>query len=117
MPLALVTGGTRSGKSEVAERLVAEAGLPVLYAATGAPNDAEMAERIDLHRARRPADWETMETTDPSAALERAAGRALLLDSLGGWIAAAIEDREMVPAGRVAALGEPGRRDHQAVLD
>jgi adenosylcobinamide kinase/adenosylcobinamide-phosphate guanylyltransferase len=33
----------------------------VLYVATATPVDAEMAERIRRHRARRPAGWRTVE--------------------------------------------------------
>ncbi len=117
MSLTLVTGGTRSGKSEIAERLVADADLPVTYVATGATGDAEMAERIDGHRARRPADWQTVETRDPAAALEQAAGRALVLDSLGGWVATLIDEHRLAPTEPVAPLGEEGRRGRAALLE
>jgi adenosylcobinamide kinase/adenosylcobinamide-phosphate guanylyltransferase len=38
-----------------------ECGEPVVYVATAAAVDAEMAERIAHHRARRPATWRTLE--------------------------------------------------------
>jgi histidinol-phosphate/aromatic aminotransferase/cobyric acid decarboxylase-like protein/adenosyl cobinamide kinase/adenosyl cobinamide phosphate guanylyltransferase len=116
MPLALVTGGTRSGKSELAERLAAEAELPVRYVATGSPGDTEMEERVALHRARRPAGWETVETGDPLAALAGAAGRTLLLDSLGGWVAALMDEHGLMTAEEVAPLGEEGGRACAALL-
>lgn len=95
MPLTLVIGGTRSGKSEHAERAVAESGLPVTYVATGTASDEEMAARITCHRERRPDSWRTVETTDPLGALADAQGQAVLVDSLGGWIAAGLDrDRE-----------------------
>ncbi len=56
-----VLGGARSGKSTFAERVAAELGGPVLYVATGIAGDAEMAERIRLHREQRPAGWRTVE--------------------------------------------------------
>jgi adenosylcobinamide kinase/adenosylcobinamide-phosphate guanylyltransferase len=57
----LVLGGARSGKSSFAERLAAECGEPVLYVATATAGDDEMAERIAMHRAQRPATWRTLE--------------------------------------------------------
>jgi adenosylcobinamide kinase / adenosylcobinamide-phosphate guanylyltransferase len=38
-----------------------QCGEPVVYVATAAAVDAEMAERIAHHRARRPATWRTLE--------------------------------------------------------
>ena len=60
--LTLITGGARSGKSDFAMRLVQEQeGRRVLFVATAEPLDADMAERIAVHRAERPRAWRTME--------------------------------------------------------
>ena len=59
--LSLVLGGVRSGKSAFAENLAAGQGGPVLYVATGRPEDSEMRQRIRRHRQSRPAHWTTLE--------------------------------------------------------
>ncbi len=86
--ITLVIGGTRSGKSEVAERLAARAGKSVTYIAPGSASDAQMSERIAEHRRRRPMTWATVECgAELVPALEQSSG-VVLIDSLGSWIAA-----------------------------
>lgn len=58
--IILVTGGARSGKSALAEKLAAK-GQKVAYIATAQIFDDEMAFRVKLHRKRRPANWQTFE--------------------------------------------------------
>ena len=84
--LVLVTGGSRSGKSRFAEQLAAEPGGPVLYVATASRTDEEAARRIDAHRARRPADWETLEVGERvGIAIGQHGGRfhSILLEDVG----------------------------------
>lgn len=116
MPLVLVIGGTRSGKSELAERLAADAGERVTYVATGGAGDPEMAERIAAHRARRPPGWRTLETADPLNALADADGDPVVVDSLGGWLTALMGRFGLLTDEPVVALGEQGRRAQAAVL-
>ena len=89
----LVLGGARSGKSEQAELRLA--GEPdVTYVATGPGSEAgdpEWAARVAAHRARRPAWWRTAETTDLAGVLAGASG-ALLIDGIGTWLAAAMDE-------------------------
>ena len=89
----LVLGGARSGKSEQAELRLA--GEPdVTYVATGPEGEAgdpEWAARVAAHRARRPAWWRTAETTDLAGMLAGASG-ALLIDGIGTWLAAAMDE-------------------------
>lgn len=60
--IILLTGGARSGKSEMAERLAMERNRQgVLYVATAAVCDDEMADRVRKHRERRPEEWRTLE--------------------------------------------------------
>ncbi len=89
----LVLGGARSGKSERAElRLAAEP--DVTYVATGATgvDDPDWAARVAAHRARRPAWWRTAETTDLAGLLAAARGGALLIDGIGSWLTAVLDD-------------------------
>lgn len=93
---AFVTGGARSGKSALAERLARDlGGESVLYVATAeAPeDDPEMRRRVEEHRSRRPAGWSTFEISysAPGASLFEAAravceAEAVLLDSLTLWV-------------------------------
>lgn len=88
-PVTLVLGGARSGKSRHAEALVESQPGPCLYIATAEALDAEMAERIRRHRARRGGRWQTFEEPlELAAALERLAGpgRAVLVDCLTLWL-------------------------------
>lgn len=88
MSLALVIGGTRSGKSVHAERLAAATGLPVRYVATADASDPAMADRIGAHAVRRPASWTTVEATDALGdAANGEEGTCVLVDGLGTWIA------------------------------
>ncbi len=61
--LTLITGGAKSGKSEVAEDMYADE-HGVCYIATSVirtNQDSEMKLKIKKHRQRRPADWTTEE--------------------------------------------------------
>ena len=85
--ITLVLGGTRSGKSRIAEELAAKAS-PVTYLATAAISDDDFIARVAAHQSRRPSDWKTVEAgRDLVAALEHANG-TVLVDSLGTWVAA-----------------------------
>lgn len=61
--VTLITGGARSGKSQLAESLALEAGLPVVYVATmqEVASDGESVTRIAQHKRRRPKEWKTLE--------------------------------------------------------
>jgi adenosyl cobinamide kinase/adenosyl cobinamide phosphate guanylyltransferase len=88
--IVLVIGGTRSGKSRLAERYAARlADAVTVIIPRDAPDatDAGFVARVEAHRARRPTSWTTVECgSDLPAALTRATGVALV-DSLGTWLA------------------------------
>jgi adenosylcobinamide kinase/adenosylcobinamide-phosphate guanylyltransferase len=93
-PVSLVLGGARSGKSTHAENLVSGIAFgapprPAVYIATAEPGDVEMATRIMAHRARRGANWTTMEEPLKLAeTLEKANenGHPILVDCLTLWL-------------------------------
>jgi adenosylcobinamide kinase/adenosylcobinamide-phosphate guanylyltransferase len=87
VPLTLVLGGARSGKSRHAEALLAGHPSPV-YIATAEALDDEMRERIAAHRAARDgAGWRTVEAPIELAdALDAAAGSPVLVDCLTLWL-------------------------------
>lgn len=83
--MILVTGGTRSGKSSLAERLAADFGDRVLYVATAEPGDDEMRLRIERHQAARPPEWGTLNAPrDAIGALRKVEGEwdTILFDCL-----------------------------------
>jgi histidinol-phosphate/aromatic aminotransferase/cobyric acid decarboxylase-like protein/adenosyl cobinamide kinase/adenosyl cobinamide phosphate guanylyltransferase len=103
----LVLGGIKSGKSRFAEAVAAASGLPVRYLATADPKEPGMAARIAAHRARRPAEWETVEVPLTVApALAGAADRCVLLDGFGLLLARALEAGEEAARRWVAEAAE-----------
>lgn len=60
--IVLVLGGSRSGKSEFAEKLMYRSrGKRKGYIATSQVLDEEMKYRVILHQRRRPEEWQTFE--------------------------------------------------------
>lgn len=103
--VALVLGGARSGKSTWAEAQFA--GLPdVEYVATSElrDGDAEWADRVALHRERRPESWRTTETLDLVSVLDADDEAPVLIDCVAVWF-----DRILMSAG--AWDDAPGWRD------
>ncbi|AZF48919.1 bifunctional adenosylcobinamide kinase/adenosylcobinamide-phosphate guanylyltransferase [Pseudomonas sp. R2-7-07] len=101
----LILGGARSGKSRLAEKLAGGSGLPVMYIATSQPLDAEMNQRVALHRARRPDHWGLIEEPIELARVLRdnaAAERCLLVDCLTLWLTnlLMLEDPERLASER-----------------
>lgn len=90
--ITLVLGGARSGKSAVAERIVAGLVPPVTYVATlEVGDDTDLAARVERHRARRPAQWRTVALAPGEGGLPELLAEttgSVLVDSLGPWVAA-----------------------------
>lgn len=87
--IELILGGARSGKSALAEQRAEASQFAVTYLATGEAKDAEMAERIAHHQARRPSGWTLIEEPLYLADMLRkhaAPGHCLLVDCLTLWL-------------------------------
>lgn len=106
--ITLVLGGARSGKSDLAERLVARSDLPVTYVATGEATDDDMSARIAIHRLRRPAHWRTVESGADLAGVVADISGSVLVDSLGTWLARLDGFRADVDALAAVLVKRPG---------
>jgi adenosylcobinamide kinase/adenosylcobinamide-phosphate guanylyltransferase len=114
--LVLLLGGARSGKSALAVDLARRWDGPVTVLATGEAADEEMAERIRLHRAERPAGWTTVEEPlDLGGALAGVEdGAAVVIDCLSLWVANLLgrgdSDAEVAAAAGEVAVAAAARR-------
>jgi adenosylcobinamide kinase/adenosylcobinamide-phosphate guanylyltransferase len=109
MTSTLVLGGARSGKSrhaqQAAEMYALASGVTPTLIATATADDAEMAERINRHRADRGDGWRTVEA--PLALAETLAGLTArdvaVVDCLTLWLANSMAEPHG-HAARVASL-------------
>ncbi len=84
----LITGGARSGKSAMAERLTKKLGESPVYLATAKAYDDEMTTRIDAHKARRGDEWTTVQVDVDLAnsLISTDLGQPRLVDCLTLWL-------------------------------
>lgn len=93
----LFVGGTRSGKSGLAQRWAEAQAAQRLYLATGRADDEEMAARIARHKQERGAGWQCLEEAlDPAGALASVTASSphngtapgvVLFDCVSLWVA------------------------------
>jgi len=105
-PLTLIIGGAASGKSAYAEGLVSGAGRQRIYVATAEAHDAEMREKLELHRKRRGPGWRTIEAPRD---LRPALGTAweddvVLLDCATMWLSNHLLDASDLSEAETALL-------------
>jgi len=86
--LTLITGGARSGKSALAQKIGEAWRGQVCFVATATAGDQDMAERIARHRSERPTSWTTMEspvevTSDISGITEDS---LVIIDCVTMWV-------------------------------
>lgn len=104
--ITLVTGGSRSGKSDYAEVLASDWPEPRYYLATCPPcqeDDPEMQARIAVHQQRRLGQrWQTVEEPVAIDCVLRAlpSDASVLIDCLTLWVS------NLLYADHEGALGE-----------
>lgn len=93
MPLTLLLGGARSGKSSLAVARARVLAAPVVFIATAEALDSEMEERVARHRAERVPAWTTVEEPlDLERALAEVPAEATaIVDCLSLWVANVLE--------------------------
>ena len=106
MTKTLILGGARSGKSRHAEALAAASGKRVLYVATAQAGDAEMLDRIALHRQQRDPGWATLEENIELGKLieqHSASDCLILIDCVTLWLSNLLfsEARDFPDVGKI----------------
>lgn len=122
MPMTLLLGGARSGKSELSTRMAAASDRPVVFVATAEGRDEEMAERIRRHREGRPSTWTTVE--EPLALATTAetldADAFVVVDCLSLWVSntmeAGVSEDAIVSEARDVATTLSGRSAPSVVV-
>lgn len=112
--MSLILGGARSGKSARALALATEP--PLCFLATAEALDAEMAERIERHRAERGPDWLVVEAPlDIAGPIARHRVGTLVVDCLTLWLSNLMHAGRDV-AAETEALTRALRRSGRVVL-
>tara|TARA_S200000501_G_C20814510_1_gene739926 strand:+ start:1070 stop:1618 length:549 start_codon:yes stop_codon:yes gene_type:complete len=84
--IIFITGGTKSGKSELAEYLGKKIDkITYIALSESRPQDVIWQRKILQHRKRRPKEWKLIETNNLITALIAEKG-PVLIDSIGGFI-------------------------------
>lgn len=104
---AFILGGARSGKTRFAQSLVESRQGRWVYLATAEQRgDAEMATRIEAHRAERGERWTTVEEPVglPAALLRCRRDDIVLVDCLTLWLSNLLEQDRNVGASSAALV-------------
>lgn len=82
--IILITGGTRSGKSSMAEKMALSLSPNPIYLATARIWDEEFRQRVLRHQQNRDPQWTNIEE-DKQLSLHDCSGRVVLVDCLTLW--------------------------------
>ena len=83
--ITLITGGQRSGKSALAQKLALEASDTPVYLATSRIWDDEHKKRIERHQADRDGRWENLEEEKQLSGHDFT-GKVVLVDCITLWL-------------------------------
>lgn len=103
--ITLITGGQRSGKSSLGEKLALQWSPHPVYLATSRVWDAEYAARIARHQARRGPQWENIEE-EKTLSKHVLTGRVVLVDCVTLWATNFFYDSQGDVEGSLQALKE-----------
>ena len=118
----LVTGGTRSGKSNFAEERARDfgqhLGKHLVYIATAEAFDEEMAARIARHQRRRGPEWHTVHAPlDLAQAITQADGQGpCVVDCLTLWLSNLVMAGQEIEAAADALLTALASRSDPIIL-
>lgn len=104
--IILITGGERSGKSSLAEKMALEIGPNPVYIATAHIWDEEFRHRVQLHKERRGPQWTSIEE-ELNLAGCRIDGKCAVIDCVTLWLTNLIQPH----------LSKSGIFDVEAVLN
>ena len=84
--IILISGGTKSGKSEFAENIAKNySKLTYIALSEKRSDDKDWQIKISKHKRRRPIRWNLIETEDLFSVLDNE-DNVLLIDSIGGFV-------------------------------
>ncbi len=87
--IIFISGGARSGKSDLALKIAKQSKGEVIYLATAEALDGEMSQRIKRHKLARPSSWKTIE--EPKKLIEiieknRKFPGTIIIDCITLWL-------------------------------
>ena len=91
--VTFITGGTRSGKSSLAQKLAEENSVNPVYLATARIWDDDFNDRIKRHQTDRGKNWDTIEEEKHIDKLHLE-GKTVVLDCVTLWLTNIFHDNE-----------------------
>jgi len=83
--IILITGGQRSGKSKMGEKMALSLSSNPVYLATAHIWDEEFRNRVEIHRQRRGPQWSDIEE-ERWLSKHQIEGRVVLVDCITLWL-------------------------------